>query len=151
MDFFAHIIWSIIIFHKTPYTGLVVFFGVLPDLFSWTIYMFYSLFKRKKFRSPNPSDLPNWVHLLYGITHSIFVFAWVGLIILIILGYIPIFFWAWLIHILLDIPTHSRDFLPTPFLWPVSKWKFPGINWGNKWFMIANYTAIIVVGLTIFL
>jgi hypothetical protein len=55
--------------------------------------------------------------------------------------------WAmlgWLVHILIDIPTHSYQFYPTPFLWPLSSWKFNGISWGQKWFMIANYSTIVI-------
>ena len=64
---------------------------------------------------------------------------------------LAIFVLPWLIHILIDIPTHSREFLPTPFLWPVSEWKFPGISWGNRYFMMFNYAAIIVcVGWIVF-
>ena len=122
-----------------------MFFGVLPDLFSWTIYLFYKIIKREKFGKPNISSIPKWVHVLYGITHSVFVFGIVGLILFLVLGFVPVYLWAWLIHILIDIPTHSRDFLPTPFLWPLSDWKFPGFSWGQKWFMVVNYAAIIIV------
>ena len=26
----------------------------------------------------------------------------------------------------------------------LSSWKFNGISWGQKWFMIANYSAIVI-------
>lgn len=43
---------------------------------------------------------------------------------------------AWIIdarglHILIDIPTHSIDLFPSPFLWPLSDFKFNGIGWHN--------------------
>ena len=34
-------------------------------------------------------------------------------------------------------------FLPTPFLWPISDWKFPGISWAEPWFMVVNYTLML--------
>lgn len=151
MDTFAHAAWSFIIFHQTNLPLLAVFFGIMPDLFSWTIVMFYSLAKGMKFGKPDMKKIPEWAFPLYGVTHSIFVFGIVALIVFLILGYFPIYLWAWIIHILIDIPTHSRKFLPTPFLWPLSKWTFPGFSWGQKWFMITNWSAIIIVILIIFL
>jgi len=129
---------------------LAIFFGVMPDLFSWTLYMVYRLIKREKFSRPDIRKVPSWVFFMYGLTHSIFVFGAVSAIIFLITGNMPIYLWAWLIHILIDIPTHSRKFLPTPFLWPLSDWKFPGFSWGQKWFMITNWSAIIIVVLIIF-
>ena len=104
--------------------------------------MFYVLFTRKKFGKPNLKQIPKWVFKLYGITRSIFVLAFVFSIVYFLLGRIPLYLLAWPIHILIDIPTHSRKFLPTPFLWPVSKWKFPGISWANPWMIGINWGLI---------
>jgi hypothetical protein len=52
---------------------------------------------------------------------------------------------GWALHILIDIPTHSLRFFATPFLWPLSDYRFNGISWGNRWFMLANYTALAIV------
>ena len=52
---------------------------------------------------------------------------------------------GWIIHVLLDIPTHSYQFYPTPFLWPLSGWTFDGFSWVTLWFLIPNYIAIIAV------
>lgn len=51
---------------------------------------------------------------------------------------------GWLLHILMDIPSHSYDFYPTPFLWPISDFKINGFHWGTPWFMITNYSLIII-------
>lgn len=148
VDTFAHAIWSWIIFRNYVFTNkdilLAVFFGIAPDLFSWTIYLFYSLFKNGlKFGKPAIASVPDWVFTLYGITHSLFVFAAVALICLIMFKHVPIYLWAWLLHILIDIPTHARDFLPTPFLWPFSSWHFPGISWSNPVILILNWGGIL--------
>jgi len=144
MDTFAHAFWSFIIFYQSEYVWLAVLFGVLPDLLSWTI---FTLFPKKKgftWKKPNFDLVPRWVFMLYGITHSIFVIATVFLLVFFIFGFLPIYLLAWPLHVLIDIPTHKKDFLPTPFLWPVSKYAFPGISWGTKKFMIANYSLIIL-------
>ncbi|MFH1589750.1 MAG: hypothetical protein ABIB43_04250 [archaeon] len=151
MDAPAHGIWTWIIFHNNPLVWLAVLFGMLPDLLSWGIYSIWPWGEKLDWKKPDFSMVPKWVFLLYGITHSVFVFAAVFLIVYLIIGTIPWFLFAWIIHILIDIPTHSKDFLPTPFLWPVSTYKFAGISWGQKWFMIANYTAIVVILLVLFL
>ena len=142
MDTFAHAFWSYIIFSRSEFVWLAVLFGVLPDIFSWTIYMFYSK-KGFNWKKPNLKLIPKWVFTLYGITHSAFIIGLVFSFVFIIFQHIPIFLFAWPLHVLIDIPTHKKDFLPTPFLWPFSKYAFPGISWDTKKFMITNYSLII--------
>ncbi|MFC2134419.1 hypothetical protein ACFLTH_07355 [Bacteroidota bacterium] len=157
MDTVAHAVWSFIIFRNFDLAWLAVFFGAMPDLFSWTIYTLYGLiFKRKElarnFRKPNLNVIPKWVFTLYGITHSLFVFAGIFLLTWLVIGTLPTILLAWLIHILIDIPTHTKDFLPTPFLWPIKteKYAFNGISWGSKWFMLTNWSAIIITLIIVF-
>jgi len=112
--------------------------------------------------------------ILYSISHSVIVFLVVlGAIILVSrfivssskrtplqsssqnpppistrLGWIRWVPWeigGWFLHILLDIPTHSYQFYPTPFLWPLSDWTLGGFSWGTPWFLIPNYAAIILI------
>lgn len=52
---------------------------------------------------------------------------------------------GWLIHIITDIPTHSKTFYPTLFLWPLTDWCFDGFSWGNIRFIIVNYTSLFTV------
>jgi len=144
MDYFAHGFWSYIFFHylKRPY--LAVLFGLLPDTLSWGIYLFYNLFNGGlKFNQPDLHVIPDWVFTLYGISHSLFLAGIIILIIYLIMRKVPPYIYAWPIAILMDIPTHSREFLPTPFLWPLSNWYFPGFSWGNYTFMIIDYVLII--------
>ena len=145
MDTLAHALWSYIIFHNYEFVWWAVLFGMLPDLLSWTVFMFFP--KKNGFnwkKKPDLSLIPTWVFTLYGITHSIFVIGAVFFIVFLIYGFLPLFLLAWPIHVLIDIPIHRKDFLPTPFLWPISNYKFPGISWGTKKFMIINYLLIIL-------
>lgn len=143
MDYFAHGLWSYIIFHKTKKPIYAVLFGLLPDTFSWAIFLFYRIFTDGvQPGPPRVSQIPAWVFSLYGLTHSLVIFGIVILVIYLLFNKIPVYMYAWAIHILIDIPTHTREFLPTPFLWPVSNWYFPGIRWASLWFMIINYAAI---------
>ena len=148
MDIFAHGLWTFAVFHKKKYVWLAVLFGVLPDLLSFGI-LFVSNLLRKGLsfpRGPPPVEtLPKWLFSAYNMTHSLFVF---GLVFLLIFLITKQWFWpltAWAIHILIDIPTHSTRFFPTPFLWPVSDFRFNGISWATPWFMLINYGALLVV------
>ena len=79
---------------------------------------------------------------LYQFSHSIVIFAAVFALVWIIRRRPSWLLLFWLLHILIDIPTHSMRFYPTPFLWPLSSYQFNGISWGQPWFMILNYSAL---------
>jgi hypothetical protein len=53
--------------------------------------------------------------------------------------------YARLFHILLDIPTHSLAFYATPFLWPISSYKFDGIPRSTPWIFFTNLTILAIV------
>jgi len=142
MDYFAHGFWSYIFFHWTKRPWIAVLFGLVPDTSSWFIYMIYRLIMFEGFGRPMLNGIPNWVFMLYNISHSLFVASTAILIGYIILRKFPIYMLAWPMSIIIDTLTHTREFLPTPFLWPISEWHFPGISWGDKYFMIVNYTLI---------
>lgn len=146
MDYFAHGFWSYLFFYHRKKVLWAVFFGVLPDTFSWVPYFFYRLFNNGlQFAKPQLFQLPDWVQTLYGFSHSIIVCAIVFLIVFLVKKKIPYYMLPWpLLHILVDIPTHRQDFLPTPFLWPISDYAFPGISWANPWFMGVNYSLIVL-------
>ena len=167
MDIFSHGLWAGAAYkaiNKKAKKPLNVWFagfwGIFPDLFAFTI-PFIWLFGNIIFGGMSFSDLPRpdsvepapqdtlpifrLTSLLYSISHSAIIF-------LIVFGITFLIFrrpiWelgGWFIHILLDIPTHSFQFYPTPFLWPLSGWKFDGFSWGTLWFLIPNYIAIIAV------
>ncbi len=101
------------------------------------------------------SSLAYLTSVLYNISHSLVIFLVVfGLVILIrkLLKKENIIPWemgGWLLHIILDIPTHSYAFYPTPVFWPIGGWKFSGYSWAHPLFIAANYSAIIIAYLAI--
>jgi len=128
-------------------------FGIMPDLFSFGIFTagnILGLVSGPDWGSglPNPETIPQFVHILYNITHSLVVFAVVfGLVWLLRKKlFIPIL--AWGLHILVDIPTHSAAFFPTPFLWPISNVAIDGVNWGQP---VIFYPDIAILVLAYFL
>ena len=164
MDIFSHGLWAGAAYKavnkkvKKPLdVRLAAFWGIFPDLFAFTL-GFIWLFGNLIFGNLHFSDLPRpggiepapqdtlpifrLTSLLYSISHSAVIFVIVFGIVFFIFKR-PIWeLGGWLIHILLDIPTHSYQFYPTPFLWPLSGWKFNGLSWGTSWFLILNYAAI---------
>jgi hypothetical protein len=167
MDIFSHGLWAGAAYKainkkvKKPFNiKMAVFWGVFPDLFAFTVgfmWLFANLIfgdlsfsglPRPQEAEPAPQDtLPIFrlTSTLYNISHSAIIF-------LIVFGILFLIFrrpiWelgGWLIHIFLDIPTHSYRFFPTPVLWPLSGWKFDGLSWATPWFLIVNYAAIIIV------
>lgn len=145
MDYVSHGAWSYIFFNRIKRPFLAVLFGLLPDTLSWGIYAFYKLITGGAFGKPIISEIPRWVFELYNISHSLVVAAVVIFIVFTIMRRIPLYILAWPIAIVMDLLTHTRDFLPTPFLWPISDWTFPGISWGSKSFMTINYSLIIII------
>ncbi len=91
------------------------------------------------------------VALLYGLSHSLVIFLVIAGIIILSWkffqkpGRLPWEMGGWLFHILLDIPTHTYRFFPTPLFWPLAGWKFDGFSWANPVFLIINYSAIAAV------
>lgn len=149
-----------------------IFWGVFPDLFAFAVPIMLLIIQLASGKISS-SDLPGadkieppsenfnsimgLVSILYPISHSFVVFFIIFAIASIFIytkrqprslkfkDIIPWSFTGWVLHILIDIPTHSSAFYSTPFLWPISDIKFSGISWGTPWFMALNYFTMIIV------
>lgn len=173
MDIFAHGLWTAAaakgvkkVTRKPVRVGLAAFFGVFPDLFAFTLLTFWMgvhILNGSVLLSdlPHPSDFepsaPDTIWIfrvtsaLYTLSHSIFVFAAVLAIVLILRRKMPWVMLGWPFHVLIDVFTHSYGAYPTPVLWPFSSWRFDGLSWETPWFLVLNYIAIVSVYLTLFL
>ncbi len=161
MDILSHGLWGAMPFYKKNrrYYWLAFLFGILPDLIVFGPHFFLSIYGRlwnsSQWYTSTPGNLPPLssfnpiVFTLYNFTHNLVVFA---AVVVIVCGFrkkwFPPFF-AWGLHILMDIPTHSTQFFATPFLWPLSSFKVNGYSWGHAWFLLANYALLL--GIYIFL
>jgi len=126
------------------------FFGVMPDLFSFGILFAFSILNLVSGPDwssgpPDPASIPSYVHAMYNITHSLIVAGLVIALVWWVRKKPLVELFAWPLHILVDIPTHSQAFFPTPFLWPVSNYTFDGISWSTPWVLITN--VVILLGL----
>ncbi len=150
MDIFSHGLYGGVAFgrenKKNYWTAF--FFGVGPDLFSFGIFFLLRILSLGKLLSgrPEASSIPQYVHTLYDFTHSFvpysifFALLWVfgkKKFAKLTLG--------WPLHILLDMPLHSLQFFPTPFLWPFSDFRIDGTPWGNPYIFFPNVVFIIIL------
>lgn len=124
-------------------TGWAVWWGVFPDVLAFGPMIAAGLWLRLA-GGPHQGH----IHLgvpLYPAGHSLLVFlAAFGLASL--LARRPVFeMLGWLLHILIDIPTHSLSYYATRFLWPLSDFRIDGIAWWTPWFWAATYGALAVV------
>ncbi len=166
MDVVAHVLWTNAVFYakyaqarKQRYWA--AFFGVMPDIAAFApafVYMAYGRFFDNVTVSNymtayiNPTGVYAFTAQAYNYTHSLViafaVFALVSLILSLrakrIVAYWPLLGWS--LHIVIDIFTHTLDFFPTPFLYPLSDVNNPhGISWAHPTFMAINYFFLIIV------
>lgn len=119
-------------------------FALIPDMSSFGAFMIQRLatgaFTPGK---PPVETLPQYVFNNYNLTHSLVIALAVGIVIR--LAWKPLFlpFLAWPLHILCDIPLHSREYFPTPFLYPLSDFTFDAWSFGEHRWLIPLYWLII--------
>lgn len=154
---------------------LAAWWGVFPDVFAFTIpfaILLWQLIAGAMTLGdiPHPSDVEPAQHgarrlfaftnVLYSISHSAVIFTIVFAVVILVKyllyklrrGAAPRVPWemlAWLLHVAVDLPTHSYRFYPTPVLWPLSDWRFNGFSWGQWWFLLLDYSLLIVVYLLV--
>jgi len=143
---------------------LAAWWGIFPDLLAFTpffVWFFWQFlfgdpagiqmprFALMEPTSPDTIFIQRLTHFLYSFSHSLLVFLAVAFAIWLWrrmrkgVGRLPWEMGGWLLHVLIDIPTHTYTFFPTPFLWPVSEFKLGGVAWGEPWFMVLNYGLLL--------
>mgnify|MGYP003393056124 CR=1 FL=1 len=153
MDILSHGLYGGVAFgKKSKKDYLIAFlFGVGPDLFSFGLFFVLAILgfyesPFGKMEPPDPTLIPRYVHSLYDVTHSLVIYG----IFFALLWFLGKKSFAkltlgWPLHILVDIPTHSSAFFPTPFLWPVSRFYVDGIPWSNPYIFFPNAVVILVL------
>jgi membrane-bound metal-dependent hydrolase YbcI (DUF457 family) len=126
-----------------------VFFGVFPDVVSFTIPAGLRIWWRLTGASETLMPTANgahfeWVWDVYNCTHSLLVFAVSFLVIWLVVRRPILSTLGWLLHILLDSVTH-RGMFAIQFLWPVSSVHLDGIPWETGWFLALTYGVLITV------
>jgi hypothetical protein len=163
MDTFAHGIAGALFFSRSGYAGLLfggnetepkprsfdwtlpvaAFFGVLPDLMSFSYVVFKHVFNGGRGKPPVES-IPDWVFTAYNMTHSLFIVSAVILMLFLLNRWLGISSCAWSWHVICDIPTHSRAYFPTPFLYPFSDFTVDGISFMHPPIFISYWSFLII-------
>ena len=158
MDILAHALWTNAAYYKKYKIDRknrlwAILFGILPDLASFSPVFIYAFLTHTGFLELiNKKIWPvTYASTSYQYTHSLVIFALAFLIITAVRKWKiwwPMF--GWMLHICIDIFTH-KGFYETPFLFPISKYKFDhGVSWAEPHFMAINYSALIAAYLIIF-
>jgi hypothetical protein len=151
MDILSHGLFGAAPFYKKAKSAfwIAFFFGLFPDLiaFGWNALRVFSTSSHFiKTMEPPPSELfPQYIHTIYNFSHSLIIFTAVFLIVWAIRKKPFYEMLAWAIHILMDIPTHTAAFFPTPFLFPLSSYYFGGISWGTPWFFFSYWAVLFFI------
>jgi len=153
MDVFSHGLWGgITVGRRSKKSfGAAVAFGMAPDVIAFGPFLvtrllnqgteFFSHFGKR----PELSAIPEYVHSIYSVTHSLVVFATAFAIVWAIRRKPMMEMLAWGLHICMDIPTHSPEFFPTPFLWPVSDFHVNGTPWSSPYIFFPNWGLLIIL------
>jgi hypothetical protein len=149
MDIVSHGLWGSIAFGRKSQSSFWLAFviGMAPDLFSFGILWvaaILGLSEKPDFSNGTPpeSTIPQYVHYLYNVTHSFIVFLAVFFLVWFLLKRPLWELAAWGLHVLVDVPTHSYAFFPTPVLWPLFNWKFNGWQWMTPSILIPNFVLL---------
>ncbi len=175
MDIFSHAFWTAVAakganskIHylrevKPLKVAWAVLWGVVPDIFAFAplfvsllLGLFLGIGDVQWDKLPRPTDTEPFgppdslfifrlTQTLYSISHSLVTFAVVFAAAWFLRRRVRWEMLGWLLHVLIDVPTHSYRFYPTPVLWPLLDWKFNGISWGEPWFLFGNYFAIAIM------
>ncbi len=152
MDIVSHGLWGGAAFgrnsKKSFWSAFVL--GILPDLVAFGPFfvgVFLGLTPRPQFDGGHPEAdiMPTYVHQVYNISHSLVVFlAIFGLLWLIFRR--PVWeFSAWGLHILFDIPVHTKEFFFTPYLWPFNHPIVDGVPWSHPAIFFSNWIALVLI------
>lgn len=153
MDVISHGLWGGLGFGRGSRKDFwwASFFGIAPDLFSFGIFLVLAFFGFEAHpdwssgQHPDPTQIPAYVHSAYNVTHSLVVFS-IAFGVVWFIRKKPLFtLSAWGLHILMDIPTHSTAFFPTPFLWPIASVSIDGIPWSSPIIMIPNIVLLVAL------
>ena len=163
MDIISHALWSGALFKsiniklkkKKFNFWQAAFWGIFPDIFAFVIPFFIFLIiiiSQEGFNITNLGTIiqsppySSIIGMLYNISHSLIIFSVVFLIVWLIFRKPIWIMLGWLLHILIDIPTHIIGHFPTPMFWPISTFKINGlIYWREPLFMIIDILLLTIV------
>jgi len=146
MDTFSHALWGYGLFGYKRYALLAIFFGAMPDLISFGIFMVSGLIDGSyQAGKPAIESLPPWVFTHYSFGHSFVICLPIIALVALWKKGVAFAMLAWPFHIMLDWPFHSIAYFPTPIFWPVSDFSFDGIPWSTWYIWFPNVAGIVIL------
>lgn len=141
MDTIAHAGWSYLVLRRAANWKAVIAFGILPDVLSFGPHLL---------SGEHTAGGQIWFDVMYGVVHSLPVWAVVFLLTSTLLRRVfwPLF--AWALHIVLDVLTHPAGFYPTPFLFPFRSPVLGMVDYREPWFAALNYGLLVTCGIVLF-
>ena len=138
MDVLAHGLWGGALFGRKdkPHWRAAFLIGAAPDVIAFGPFLISQIGRAAWV------DFPHYVHQSYDVTHSLVVWAVVTGLVWLFRKSFPWILGPWALHILCDIPFHSIDFFPTPYLWPLATPFHNGTPWARPILILSNYVAI---------
>ena len=150
MDIISHGLWGgLALGRRNGKVFFAAFFlSVLPDILAEGIMFSLAFLNAPGMPTldhghPKLYEFPQYAQNFYNCAHSLIIFLAAFLVIWILRKKPFTLLLAWALHIVIDIPTHSLELFPTPFLWPLSDMKFNGINWREPIIMIPNIALLL--------
>ena len=162
MDVVSHALWGRVLTRRRINPYLAMGIGIMPDLVAFipqSLSNWVNGVESKRVTSDSVTlDLPlAWD--IYQWSHSLFVAGVIFFLLWWIFDNNKTFSWGisrsnsarndafflilpWFWHILLDIPGHSIEFFPTPFLHPFSDFMIDGVRWSTPWFFFPQIILV---------
>ncbi len=147
MDFFTHTLMGAALCSRTGLAGgrrgpsadnagkprvadwtlaTALFFGAFPDLFSLGIHTIPHLAMTGEM---GWQAIPAVVFVLYDLTHSLLIATPIILAVFLINRPLAVSMLAWPLHIVMDMLTHGPGRFATPVFFPLSDYRFSGMDW----------------------
>lgn len=135
----------------------IIFFSVLPDLFLIPLFFVLGSEKGRFFSIPKNVDWfgaeisHKFLYSFYDLSHSIIIALIIILPVILLLKLPKLAFVAYLLHILLDLPTHTGEWTIKIF-YPLSNYSINGFT--DAWEWPLKYMAIswlVLTGIIVFI
>ena len=161
MDPLSHLFWSLTIFHSfinhdTLNAVLILFISILPDL-PWLHFYIYKFKKNKKikFELDKKKEVVEYINKSqpkpFRFSHSLVTWFVFSFILVLFFKNFLFLSLVYLFHIIVDIPTHSKEKGPSIF-YPFSEYRFSGWEFEeHRWLIVISYILLILVNLAILL
>ena len=132
MDPLTHVLLTRKLISKRP---RVLLASVGPDASFYLTFPLWVMVQGEAVRALQTNEWPSpprWMEMLHHAFHSIPVALVGAFVIRILTGQWPRQeLTAWSLHIVVDIPTHSRRLWGPRFLWPLSNVAVDGVSWAE--------------------